>query len=89
VSIRFSWIIQRETPNPSLGSIVKDKKEISLEPGGKDREQLVAMISGTAGNETEVTINGIFPKFLKISNSGKAVIPEQLNKSGEEKTPVF
>jgi hypothetical protein len=83
VSIRFSWTVLRENPNPSGGNMAKDKTEVDLAKEGQVRAQLIEMINGTS-NSTEslkVIIKHLFPKFLKVSNSGKAVVAESLRKS--------
>jgi len=56
------------------------KVSSTLPPKDINRQNLVDMINGTA-NSTDKTakITGIFPKFLRITNSGKASVSTKLN----------
>lgn len=62
--------------------IAKDKKEIDLLFNSTERNTLSRIISSDATNETTpVILNGIFPKFVKVTSAGKAsaveIIPDQ------------
>jgi len=81
--MRLSWTVSRDTTNPGGASVARGKThEVELEPGSHTRRLLVEMINNTrSSNHTApVTITSIFPKFLKISNSGKATVVNSLNK---------
>ena len=68
----MSWAVSRETNNPNVQAIALGKATAKLQPGDPNRQILVDMIQGVEGSENRTAkIRGIFPKFLKISNSGK------------------
>ncbi|CAL8113936.1 unnamed protein product [Orchesella dallaii] len=80
VSVRISWTIARESNNPpSTQPIAIGKGEdIELLPQDDNRKHLMEMINGTATKP--VKIKAIFPKFLKVKNSGKAEVANDLTK---------
>lgn len=79
ISVRISWTVTRETNNPPTVAPVASGKgdDIELVPGDENREYLMNMINGT--KTKPVKILSIFPKFLKIKNSGKAEVANDLN----------
>ncbi|ODM97774.1 Piezo-type mechanosensitive ion channel component 2 [Orchesella cincta] len=78
VSVRISWTIARESNNPpSTQPIAIGKgEEVELLPDDDNRKHLMEMINGTATKP--VKIKAIFPKFLKVKNSGKAEVANDL-----------
>ncbi|CAG7819154.1 unnamed protein product [Allacma fusca] len=80
VSVVMSWSISRETENPTVVATATGKYAGRIPPADDNRKKLVAMMNGTAGNDTTAIISGIFPKFLRVVNSGKATPVTKLNK---------
>ena len=79
--MRFSWHVSRNNPNPKTTGEAIDKYEYEMpaDIDGKpnpQRQNLLNMLI----NHTQDTavIPNIFPKFLKITNRGKATPISQL-----------
>ena len=90
VTVVISWTVSRETDNPTALAIATGKFSGEIPPNDINRSKLVAMINGSAeSNETTAKITGIFPKFIRVANTGKATIVKQLSrgkhKSGSTK----
>ena len=77
--LRLTWTIKPNASNSDKAIVAKDKREIPLLAGGDARNSLVQAINSTGENDTEpVVFNGIFPKFLRVWNTGKTTVPTML-----------
>jgi hypothetical protein len=77
----MTWTITRDTTNPTDKTIALGKGD-EIELTKENREILVQMINGTTNStivKNGITILGIFPKFVKVSNNGKADVAYQMN----------
>lgn len=79
MSVRISWTVTRETNNPPAvqPTALGKGEDIELLANDENRQHLINMINGT--DTKPVKIMGIFPKFLKVKNNGKAEVASDLN----------
>ena len=89
VTVVISWTVSRETENPTALAVATGKFSGEIPPNDVNRAKLVAMINGSAeANETTAKITGIFPKFIRVANTGKATIVKQLSRGMREPTCI-
>lgn len=79
VGVRLTWTVSRDSSNPNVQGIARGKgDEIQLTK--ENRENIINMINGTSNStDSPIKIIAAFPKFLRISNTGKAEIAFALN----------
>jgi hypothetical protein len=88
LSVRLTWTITRDTANPSDQRIARGKgEEIPLTKENKDI--LIQMINSTNSTQKSVKIKAAFPKFIKVSNSGKADVAFGLNHGMKMKVKIY
>jgi len=86
--VKFSWTVSRHSDNPSTVGVVSETQTNFLQatlPDGKknpERVTLAHMLNDTYDGPplNPLKLEKLFPKFVKVSNRGKAAAVTQLTK---------
>jgi len=87
----MTWTITRDATNPNDKTLALGKGD-EIELTKENRDILVQMINGTTNSsaiKNGITILGIFPKFVKVSNNGKADVAYQLNQGSSQNIKIL
>ncbi|XP_059490786.1 piezo-type mechanosensitive ion channel component-like isoform X3 [Neocloeon triangulifer] len=95
--VKFSWMVSRHSDNPSTVPVVTETQTnflMATLPNGErnpERLTLANMLNDSYNGSLlkPLRLQNLFPKFIKVSNRGKATVVTQLMKKRESTEETF
>eukprot|EP00079_Xenopus_tropicalis_P024757 XP_012817734.1 PREDICTED: piezo-type mechanosensitive ion channel component 1 isoform X2 [Xenopus tropicalis] len=82
ITLRFTWDFQRDLAKGGTVEHTSEKHTKDLEPGSQERMELADLLQGV--RDTPVSIQHLFPKYIRAPNGPEANPVKQLQPDEEE-----